>query len=105
VVGEEILDKELLDEVSNQQDVWVMGQNFVVYKDRVCFPQDIVKKICHFETPCIPVDWCTVEDDRFECHSIIFCNPAVPCDLYLKEQYFRGIDEGGLGTILIGVKL
>jgi len=105
VVGEEVRDKKIIAKLSNQKNVWFMHQNFVVYRDKIAFPQDIMKKICHFEIPCLPAEWCTIEDDNFQCHSIIYANPATPCDVYLKEQYFRGLDERGLGTILVGVKL
>jgi hypothetical protein len=104
VVGEEVRDKEVIAKLSNQKNVWFLHQNFVVYKDKISFPQDIMKKICHFEIPYLPAEWCTVEDAKFQCHSIIYANPATPCDIYLKEHYFGGLDERGLGTILVGVK-
>ncbi len=105
VVGEEVRDEGAIARLSNQKNVWFMHRNFVVYKDKITFPQDIMKKICHFEIPCLPAEWCTVDKDRFECHSIIYANPATPSDIFLKEQYFSGLDERGLGTILVGVKL
>jgi hypothetical protein len=105
VVGEEIRDEAAMDRLANQKNVWFMHKNFVVYRDRICFPQDIMKKRCHFEIPCLPAEWCTLEYDNFECRSIIYANPATPSDLYLKERYFSGLDERGLGTILVGVRL
>ena len=105
VVGEEVRNKERLDELSNRKDVWFMHQNFVVYKDKVAFPQDLMKKICHFEIPDLPAEWCLIEDEDFQTHSIIYANPSTPSDIFLKEQYFSGINEKGLGTILIGVNL
>jgi hypothetical protein len=107
IVGEEILDKERISKVQQENDVWLMGGCFVVYKDKVEFPYDILKKVCHFETPSIPVKWCTIEDSdsRFRCHNIKFSHPATPTDLFLKHEYFGGTDEAGFGTILIGVRL
>ncbi len=105
VVGEEVRDEGTIARLRNQKNVWFMHRNFVVYKDKITFPQDIMKKICHFEIPCLPAEWCTDDKDRFECHSIIYANPATPSDIFLKEQYFSGLDERGLGTILVGVKL
>ena len=104
LVGEEVRDKDKIDRLSNQKNVWFMHQNFVVYKDKISFPQDIMKKICHFEIPHLPGEWDIFKKDNLQRHSIIFANPATPCDVYLKEQYFRGIDERGLGTILIGIE-
>ncbi len=102
VVGEEVYDKEVIAKLCNQENVWFMLQNFVIYKDKISFPQDLVKRICHFETPCLPAEWCVMENDELRCHRVIYANPAVPCDLYLKKQYFSGLEEKGFGTILVG---
>lgn len=105
VVGEEVRDEAVIAGLRNKKNVWFMHKNFVVYKDKINFPQDIMKKICHFEIPWLPAEWCTVENDTFRCHSIIYANPCTPSDVFLKDQYFSGLDERGLGTILVGVKL
>ena len=105
LVGEEVRDKERIAELSKRKDVWFMHQNFVIYKDKVSFPQDLMKKICHFEIPGLPADWCRLEDEAIEYHSIIHANPSTLGDTFLKEQYFDGIHEKGLGTILVGVDL
>ena len=104
VVGAEVRDEELIARLSKQQNVWFMHKNFVVYKDKMSFPQDIMQKICFFEIPCLPAEWCLVEDDSFQCNSIIYANPCTPSDIFLKEQYFNGLDEKGCGTILVGIK-
>lgn len=104
VVGEEVYDKEVMAKLSNQENVWFMLPNFVIYKDKLSFPQDLVKRICYFETPCLPAEWCVMENDELRCHCVIYANPAVPCDLYLKKQYFSGLEEKGFGTILVGVE-
>ncbi len=100
-VGEEVRDEETICRLSKQKDVWFLHKNFVVYKDKISFPEDIMKKICHFEIPFLPAEFCILEDDRFECRSINYANPSTLCDIYLKEKYFDGIDERGLGTILV----
>jgi hypothetical protein len=105
LVGEEVHDKKRIAELSKREDVWFMHQNFVIYKDKVSFPQDLMKKNCHFEIPGIPADWCRLEDEAIEKHSIIYANPSVLGDTFLKAQYFDGIPEKGLGTILIGVDI
>lgn len=105
LVGEEVRDKKRLAELSNRKDVWFMHQNFVIYKDRVSFPQDLMKKICHFEIPDLQADWCQVDDEAFEGQAIIYANPSTLGDTFLKEQYFDGNNEKGLGTILVGIDL
>ena len=105
VVGEEIEDEEAITEMKKKENVWFMLDNFVIYKDRINFPQDIAKKVCSFDMPSLPAEWCVLEGNELTCHSIIYANPTTPCDLFLKNRYFNGIDEHGLGTILIGVRL
>ena len=104
VVGAEVRDQEIIEKLSKQKNVWFMHKNFVVYKDKMSFPQDIMQKICYFEIPCLPAEWCLMEDDSFQCNSIIYANPSTPSDTFLKEQYFNGLDEKGSGTILVGIE-
>jgi hypothetical protein len=105
IVGEEVTDKETISRLAGDKNVWFMHRNFVVYKDKVSFPQDIMKKICYFEIPSHPADWCLLEKGDLQCHSILYGSPATPCDIFLKDRYFQGADVKGSGTILIGVKL
>ena len=104
IVGQEMRDEAVLAELAKKKNVWFLHKNFVIYKDRISFPSDIMNKICTFEIPCLPAEFCMLGDDRFQCHSINFASPSVLCDLYLKEQYFDGENVAELGTILIGVK-
>lgn len=104
IVGQEVRDEAVLAELANQKNVWFLHKNFVVFKDRVSFPTDIMKKIVHFEIPCLPAEFCMLGDDRLGCHTINYASPSVLCDVYLKEHYFEGQHVADLGTILIGVK-
>ncbi|MFH1929995.1 MAG: hypothetical protein ABIN18_00215 [Pseudomonadota bacterium] len=105
VIGEEVRDNVVIARLSDQKNVWFMHDNFVIYKNKCSFPRDIMKKVCHFDIPCIPLELRIAEDDRFRYHPIIYANPATLCDTYLKEKYFRGVDQKGLGTILVGAEL
>jgi hypothetical protein len=105
IVGKEVRDEKVIADLSNQKNVWFMHQNFVVYKDKISFPKDIMKQICHFDIPALPAAWCVIEDKKFKYHSIICANPSTPSDTYLKTHYFKGVDEKGLGTVLVGVEL
>jgi hypothetical protein len=102
IVGWEVRDPESIGDLSKRKDVWFMHRNFVVFKDKISFPNDIMKKLCCFEIPCLPAEWCTLGEDVPKCHPILYANPATPCDRYLKDTYFAGFDEKGVGTILIG---
>jgi hypothetical protein len=112
LVGEDIYDEETIAKLSTSPNAWFLHKNFVIYKDLISFPKDIMQKICHFEIPGTTVDW--IPDDtengvRFE---IWYGYPSTFCDVYLKEHYFEeylkesyfdGSNEKGLGTIVIGV--
>jgi hypothetical protein len=104
IVGQEVRDKAMLADLAKKENIWFLHKNFVVHKDKISFPNDIMKKICHFEIPCLPAEFCVVDDDKLQCRSIHFASPSVLCDLYLKKQYFDGENVSELGTILIGVK-
>jgi hypothetical protein len=101
VVGEEVTDQATLDRLAAREDVWFLHKNFVIYKDRVCFPQDVMKKICYFEIPCHPAQWPV----GITYHSVVYGSPSTPADIFLKNKYFQGKDERGTGTVLIGIKL
>ncbi|MBI5441756.1 MAG: hypothetical protein HY900_11175 [Deltaproteobacteria bacterium] len=102
IVGREVRDPETIGDLSKRKDVWFMHRNFVVFKDKISFPEDIMKKLCFFEIPCLPAEWCTLEEGAPRCQPILYANPATPSDRYLKDAYFAGLDENGAGTILIG---
>ncbi len=103
VVGEEVRDQEKIDRLSKQKNVWFMHKNFVVYRDKVSFPSDIMQKICHFEIPHHSVDW--LMSNNLKKYNCIFASPATLCDVYLKERYFNEKDDKEHGTILVGLKL
>ncbi|MGC8492087.1 MAG: hypothetical protein ACP5SH_10155 [Syntrophobacteraceae bacterium] len=105
VVGEEVTDEQVISELSGRKNVWFMHKNFVVYRDRISFPRDIMEKICHFEIPGHSPDWCDANRDELDFDCIVYGSPSVPGDMFLKNTYFGGTDDKGLGTVLIGVKL
>jgi hypothetical protein len=103
IVGQEIRDEAVLADLAKKKNVWFLHKNFVIHKDRISFPQDIMKKICHFEIPCLPAEFCLIDDNQLRCQSIHFASPSILCDLYLKKRYFDGERVDELGTILIGI--
>ncbi|MFH1985086.1 MAG: hypothetical protein ABIL58_24885 [Pseudomonadota bacterium] len=105
VVGEEVRDKATGEHLARQPHVWFLNKNFAVYKDRIDFPRDIMKRICRFEIPPLPADWCASDETPLPHESIIYASPALSTDLFLKERYFVGRNETGSGTVLIGVSL
>ena len=64
IVGEEVLEDSRIEQLKDRKDVWFLHKNFVIYKERVAFPQDLVEKKCCFEIPALTfdraIDWkCT----------------------------------------------
>ncbi len=103
LVGESIYDEALIAKLSQAPNVWFMHRNFVIYKDLVSFPKDIMQKICHFEIPGLPGDQLGISTEDETHTEIRYGIPSTFCDIHLKELYFEGKDEQGLGTLLIGV--
>ena len=103
LVGESIYDEAVIAKLSQAPNVWFMHRNFVIYKDLVSFPKDIMEKICHFEIPGLPGDQLDISTEDDIHTEIRYGIPSTYCDIHLKELYFEGRDEQGLGTLLIGV--
>jgi hypothetical protein len=105
VVGEEIRDQDKIAIMQGQSDVLLLGKFFVVYKNRIRFPQDLVTRICRFELPHAAVDWCCLEDDDAVQREAVVSSVSAQSDIFLKSRYFGGVRGDELGTILIGVGL
>jgi hypothetical protein len=103
IVGQEITDQQAIERLSEDKNAWFMHRNFVVYKDKITFPQDVMNKICYFEIPSHPADWSTLDRKELHCYSFVYGSPSTPCDILLKDRYFQGLDKRGFGTVLIGV--
>jgi hypothetical protein len=100
IVGEQVSDSGRIQALRNRSDVHFLHRNFVIYKDRVRFPQDIVEKKCCFELPSLEM-----EDSILGLKQMgpgVYCFPSTPGDIFLKEKYYGGLDERGTGTVLFG---
>ena len=103
IVGEEVREPARLEELRKMPNAWFMHKNFVIYKDRINFPQDVMRKICHFEIPGLAADWLRPQGGE-ELYTV--AGSAVPAtlgDMFLKERYFDGCDAHGTGTLLLGI--
>ena len=103
IVGEEVRDETRLMELQATPNVWFMHKNFVIYKDRIDFPKDVVQKICHFEIPLLTADWFHPENAEALHIMATVAVPSTLGDVFLKERYFENRDEHGTGTILMGI--
>jgi hypothetical protein len=112
LVGEDLYDEKVLAELAKSPNAWFLHKNFVIYKDLISFPKDIMQKVCHFEVPGVQVDWLPKDTKNGIRFDVWHASPSTYCDVHLKEQYFEdylnrncfdGMKEQGFGTILIGV--
>ena len=102
VVGEEVRDPSKIEELEGQPNAFFLHKNFVIYKDRVNFPSDVVDKKCCFELPAL-----TAEESLpglRECGDYVFCFPSTRGDVFLKKRYYEEKDEWGTGTVLFGFR-
>jgi hypothetical protein len=112
LVGEDLYDEKVLAELAKSPNAWFLHKNFVIYKDLISFPKDIMQKVCHFEVPGVQVDWLPNDTKNKIRFDVWHASPSTYCDVHLKEHYFKeylnkncfdGTKEQGFGTILIGV--
>jgi hypothetical protein len=104
LVGEEVRGEAAIRELEGRPNVWFLHRNFVVYKDRVSFPGDLIDRTCHFEIPGLPADWLVLPESERGASETLWAMPSVPADAYLKRTHFGGAEEEGLGTVLVGVR-
>ncbi len=100
IVGEEVMDLARIAELQKRPEVHFLHRNFVIYRDRVRFPQDIVEKKCCFELPCLETEGSALGLEQLG--PGVYCFPSTPGDIFLKEKYYGGLDERGTGTVLFG---
>jgi hypothetical protein len=102
VVGEEISDPARIHELAGRTNVFFLHKNFVIYKDKVDFPRDVVEKRCCFELPALTSEECLpgLED----LGDYLFCFPSTRGDVFLKLKYYEEKDEWGTGTVLFGFR-
>lgn len=103
LAGEEIRDESRLTHLQEDPNAWFMHPNFVIYKDRIDFPRDLMRNRCRFEIPALPADWWVWRDEipHVERWSAM---PATPSDLFLKKRYFDVPKGDGFGTVLVGAR-
>jgi hypothetical protein len=103
VVGEEVRDPSRIEDLLQKENVTFLHKNFVIYKDKMDFPRDIVEKKCCFELPaCTPEEFLPVFQ---EFGDYLCCFPSTPGDVFLKKTYYENKDEWGTGTMLFGFKV
>ncbi|HTY21855.1 MAG TPA: hypothetical protein VMC85_01915 [Desulfomonilaceae bacterium] len=102
VVGEEVRDPSRIEDLEKQANVSFLHKNFVIYKDKIDFPRDIIEKKCCFELPALTGGEALPGLQEFG--DYLFCFPSTAGDVFLKKVYYEEKDEWGTGTVLFGFK-
>lgn len=102
VVGEEVRDQSKIQDLEGRANVFFLHRNFVIYKDKVDFPRDVVEKKCCFELPALNAEAALPGLDAWG--NYIFCFPSTHADVFLKKKYYEEKDEWGTGTVLFGFR-
>ena len=102
VIGEEIRTEEELKEFKERKDVVLLGDTFVIYKDRL---SEAFSQLSYFLFPPLSV----IElKDVDEIYSVVAAMPSPPGDTYIKEKMEKlGIDVSRIdfGTEIIGFNI
>jgi len=102
VVGEEVRAPDRIQKLEGEANVFFLHKNFVIYKDKVDFPRDVVEKKCCFELPALTTEERLSELTQYG--DYLFCFPSTAGDVFLKKRYYGERDEWGTGTVLFGFK-
>lgn len=102
IVGEEVRDPIRIKELEQKENVWFLHKNFVIYKNKVDFPNDMVEKKCCFELPALTLGQLASGFREFP--NCLYCSPSTAGDVFLKKKYYQDMDEWGTGTVLLGFK-
>ena len=99
VIGEEITDKQHLEFLKRSERTKVIGNNFVIYYDRI--------KGAEGQAPvfvCRALPFPEIEGIR-DIRDVLSASPIGSADLYLKNRFGWNTEDPVLGTILIGFNL
>ena len=99
IIGEEVWDKAIIEELKKREDVLFIGEGFVLYADRirriqktemtVVFPSLLVPELQNI--------------DRIE--NVVSATLSAPADLHVKRKLGWSTTDPNIGTILIGFNL
>ncbi|MEM3383235.1 MAG: hypothetical protein QXL52_00820 [Nitrososphaerales archaeon] len=95
-IGEEVWKAEVLDELKNRKDALLVGNTFVIYKNRLK-SSPLVDFVILFPALSFPE-----LEGLYEIKDVVSASPSVPTDIYIKNV--MGWDSK-LGVILIGFNL
>lgn len=105
-VGEEIRDKNKLEDIKKDPNAMLLGDSFVIYKDRL--PKDSVKKAMTGQIKVFIPPMSVGLKETENVYSTVLGMPSTQTDTFLKEWLkrhgFESLDER-TGVILIGFNL
>jgi len=99
IIGEEVWDKAVIEELKKRQDVLFIGEGFVLYADKIRRMQK-TEMIVVF--PGLPVPELQSLD---KVERIVSATLAAPADIYVKRKLGWSTTDPKIGTILVGFNL
>jgi hypothetical protein len=105
-VGEEIKDKTKLKELTKDNNNMVLGDSFVIYKNKL--PRNSLRKALSGEIRVIIPPMSVGIEDVKNVHGLVLAMPSTNTDLYLKEWLCcHGVDVSNkkLGAVLVGFNI
>jgi molybdopterin converting factor small subunit len=99
IIGEEIHDSERTEELKGQAGIVFVGENFVIYRDRI---RKLSSGDAFFMFPPVPFP----QLERYNgIRDVVSASPTSSTDVYIKRKGDWNLADPRLGTILIGFNL
>jgi len=99
IIGEEVWDKAVIEELKNRGDVLFIGEGFVLYAEKIRRMQKTEVTVVF---PSLPVPELQ-SIDKIE--SVVSATLSAPADLHVKRKLGWSTTDPKIGTILIGFNL
>jgi len=99
VIGEEVWDKAIIEELKKREDVLFIGEGFILYTDKIRRMQKTEMTVVF---PGLPVPEL---QDIDKIGDIVSATLSAPADLHIKRKLGWSTTDPKIGTILIGFNL
>jgi len=99
IIGEEVWDKAIIEELKKREDVLFIGEGFILYTDKIRRMQKTEMTVVF---PGLPVPEL---QDIDKIGDIVSATLSAPADLHIKRKLGWSTTDPKIGTILIGFNL
>jgi len=99
IIGEEVWDKTVIEELKKREDVLFIGEGFVLYADKIRRMQKTEMTVVF---PGLPVPEL---QSIGKIERVVSATLAAPADIYVKKKFGWSTTDPKIGTILVGFNL